>query len=361
MDWLKAYRNGNFDPELWYVCLYNEIPNRYEYTVPDNMMIDTSKISIEPIANKFKNINYCRVYNQTVINDASEAQKSQNIFDLDFNHSGYITFNADNKVIRINRDTVSIWYNNESLEDLEALAKDLFDSYNRKEENSALDKINLIKCYQGDYFTSENDIKHTVIDIDENYNDDFKEIDKTIVSFLNDRSSGLVMLHGVVGSGKTNYIRHLISTVQKEYIIVPFSIAMRLGDPDLISFITEHTDSVFILEDCEQLLEDRDDNPFNNAISTILNMADGLLSDVCNIKFICTFNADIDKIDPALLRKGRCVTKYEFEKLSADKVAKLNEKYNLGHSKIEPMTLAEVYNSNKPDYTENSNKLKIGF
>jgi hypothetical protein len=361
MDWLKAYRNGSFEPEYWYVCLYGKIPNKYEYTVPDELEIDTAKISIDAIKSKFKTINSYRLYNQTVVRSASEAQKSEEIFDFRFTDSGYLIINADNKVIRVITNCVTIWYDKDKLEDIEKLAKEVFECFESKEEESGLDKINLIKVYQGDYYTSKNDIKHTVINIEENYNNDFKKVYDDTIDFLNDRSSGLILYHGKAGTGKTNLIRHLISTVPKEYIVVPNSVATRLGDPDLIGFITDHTDSVFILEDCEQLLEDREDNPFNNAIATILNMADGLLSDVCNIKFICTFNADVDKIDPALLRKGRCVAKYEFKELSEEKVKFLNDKYNLGHKEIKPMTLAEVYNAEKPDYIEKKDELKIGF
>ena len=161
---------------------------------------------------------------------------------------------------------------------------------------------------------------------------------------------------------KTSLIRHLCSTIAKDYVIVPNSVASRLGDPDFISYITSCKDYVFILEDCEQLLVDREDNPWNNAITTILNMADGLLSDIVNIKFICTFNAAVDKIDKALLRKGRCFAKYEFKELCEEKVEKLNAKYNLGLKEIKPMTLAEIYNAEKTDYSEEENKpRKIGF
>lgn len=91
-------------------------------------------------------------------------------------------------------------------------------------------------------------------------------------------------------------------------------------------------------------------------------MADGLLSDIVNIKFICTFNATVDKIDPALLRKGRCFARYEFKELCKEKVEHLNERYELGLKEIKPMTLAEVYNSERTDYTEPEKKIKkIGF
>ena len=103
-------------------------------------------------------------------------------------------------------------------------------------------------------------------------------------------------------------------------------------------------------------------NTFGGAIANILNMSDGLLSDIFNIKFICTFNADINKVDPALLRKGRCYANYEFKELSEDKVRKLNEKYKLDLSEIKAMTLADIYNANTSDkYSENKTHKKIGF
>ena len=123
----------------------------------------------------------------------------------------------------------------------------------------------------------------------------------------------------------------------------------------------DNSNSTFILEDCEQVLMDRGINMFNGAISNILNMSDGLLSDIMNIKFICTFNADIQTIDPALLRKGRCYAKYEFKELSEDKVRDLNDKYNLGITDIKPMTLAEIYNTDKTEYSERKKQKKIGF
>ena len=168
-------------------------------------------------------------------------------------------------------------------------------------------------------------------------------------------------MYGTPGTGKTSYIRHLCTTVPKDYVVVPNSIASRLGDPDLVSFIMDNTNSVFILEDCEQLLEDRNENVFNSAITTILNMSDGLLSDVCNIKFICTFNAQISKIDPALLRKGRCIARYEFKELTEDKVHIINDKYNLNIDNIKPMTLAEIYNTDKTDYNVKKNNKRFGF
>ena len=358
--------NGNFEPELYYISLYDNIPCKYEYDVDDDYELEISEMKIDKIKHLFKNISHVRSYVADYLQNESEVKKcTETEFlwaDEAKPNQRYIVFAADNMVVYVKKNGIVIYYpEQEDVEKIAELAKTAFECFPVEVPESKEGKVNLIKVYQGDYYTSEKDVKPKTVDINENYNDDFLPIDKDITAFLKNRSSGLILLYGDMGSGKTSYIRHLISAVPKEYIIVPNSIAQRLGDPDLTSFITDHTDSVFILEDCEQLLEDREENQFNNAIATILNMADGLLSDIVNIKFICTFNAPITKIDPALLRKGRCVAKYQFGPLKADKVCVLNEKYNLGHKKIKDMTLAEVYNPDKPDYTEKTKEKKIGF
>lgn len=354
-----------FDAGLWFVVLYDKVYDLFDYEFPNDGKLDPEKIDFELIKHLFTNVIRVRRYEECNIKEQTEVEKSMSYVDKTLfedlrSNEQYLTIAADNKVIVVKTNGISIYHYGENSEYLKKLAESIYNILPKKEKDKRIPKINLIKCSQGDYYTVENDIRPTTINLDENYNDDFKPVYNDIKKFLEERCSGLVLLHGDAGTGKTSLIRHLITNVDKDYVIVPNSIASRLGDPDLVSFIVDNTDSVFILEDCEQLLEDREENSFNNAITTILNMSDGLLSDVCNIKFICTFNAQIGKIDKALLRKGRCAAKYKFDKLSVDKVRVLNEKYNLGHKKIEAMTLAEVYNSDKPDYTEKKTE-KLGF
>lgn len=123
----------------------------------------------------------------------------------------------------------------------------------------------------------------------------------------------------------------------------------------------DNKDSIFILEDCEQILMDRRENTFGGAITNILNMSDGLLSDIFNVKFICTFNADINCIDSALLRKGRCYANYEFKELSKEKTKVLLEKQGIYLDSYKPMTLAEIFNFEDKDNSNNTVAKKIGF
>lgn len=148
--------------------------------------------------------------------------------------------------------------------------------------------------------------------------------------------------------------------MDKQFILVTNAIAAHMAEPEFIAFMMENKDSIFILEDCEQILMTREENRFGGAIANILNMSDGLMSDIFNIKFICTFNTDIENIDEALLRPGRCFVNYEFKPLEAEKASKLLE--SLGHKIDESrdMTLAEIYNYKEGEVIKTIPR-KIGF
>ena len=95
-------------------------------------------------------------------------------------------------------------------------------------------------------------------------------------------------------------------------------------------------------------------------------MSDGLMSDIFNIKFICTFNADISKIDSALLRKGRCYANYTFKALDKDKVKHLSDKYNLGIKETKVVLeepVPPITPTTCPDFmfTETSFKTQLSF
>jgi ATP-dependent 26S proteasome regulatory subunit len=184
-----------------------------------------------------------------------------------------------------------------------------------------------------------------------------------VEKFIKAPGSGLIILHGLPGTGKTSYIRHLINTYEKKFVYVTQEIASRLSSPDFISFcFTKLKDSILVLEDCETLLKSRESGNRNTGLSDLLDMTDGLLSDVFNIKFICTFNEDIKNIDKALLRKGRLACKYEFGKLKKEKALKLVERLNADTSKvIGDMSLAEIYNLEDMSFDIESTRTKIGF
>jgi hypothetical protein len=141
------------------------------------------------------------------------------------------------------------------------------------------------------------------------------------------------------------------------------SMAKNLASPEFTSFLMNHTDSVFILEDCETVIKQRSMADFTSAVSSILNMSDGIMSDIFNGKFICTFNADMRSIDDAILRKGRCYAKYTFGKLDKEKAkVLLNERgITLSEDEYEDMVLADIYHYEDKNVESANKKKKIGF
>jgi hypothetical protein len=206
------------------------------------------------------------------------------------------------------------------------------------------------------------DVKKIDISIEDNYNDDFKEVHEKILKTINNKNqSGLYIFSGLSGSGKTYFLRYLASKIKKPIIFIPSDIVQSIIDPSFIRFLMDNNDSILIIEDAEPVLETRDSNR-TNAVSNILNLTDGLLSDCLNMSIICTFNTDSKNIDKALLRKGRLLINYKFEKLSIEKCRKLFEK--LGHKNInvkEPMTLADIYNYYDTNNYDKQETTKIGF
>lgn len=223
-------------------------------------------------------------------------------------------------------------------------------------------KINLLTQSRYEGITTEQlKINRVKLDIQANYNDDFTEAHETITKRLNQKNDkGLVILHGLPGTGKTSYLRFLTGKIRKKIFFLQPHIAAHITDPEFVSILIQNPNSVLIIEDAENILMNREDTG-NSVVSILLNLADGLLSDCLNLQIICTFNTSISNIDEALLRKGRLIAKYEFGKISAEKAQQLSEKLGFQTQISEPMTLAEIYNQTEKQFHQPKEKRKIGF
>ena len=189
------------------------------------------------------------------------------------------------------------------------------------------------------------------------------KISKEIIKGLNDlNKTNLVILSGDPGTGKTTFIRYLTSKLKKNIIFIAPDMVNHITDPSFIPFLMKNNDAILIIEDAEPALQSRDNLNRTGAVSNVLNLTDGLLSDCLNISIIATFNTNVKDIDNALLRKGRLLKNYKFNKLAIDKSKKLLDK--LGHKKVkvkEPMTLAEIYFYESNNNSEEFGHKKIGF
>lgn len=190
-----------------------------------------------------------------------------------------------------------------------------------------------------------------------NYLDDFPW--NELKHFCINDEPGIFLLYGEPGCGKSYCIRKLIQDCDTTFYVLDANILGSITSAAFVDFLMDEcSNCVLILEDCEKLLMDRSSS-YNPFLSTVLNLSDGLLGDGLKLKFICTFNTNIQNIDPAVLRKGRLTGKYEFKKLTVNKTNELCDQLGVPRLNKES-TLADIYNSQENDFSKKQTR-KIGF
>ena len=233
--------------------------------------------------------------------------------------------------------------------------------FKKRNNNRRKPEIRLLVSTSQGLETRRMDISKPGFSISDNYNDNFMPVHQTILSRLRKKNDkGLVLLHGMPGTGKTSYIRHLITETRKQVIFLPPNMATSISDPGLMNVLIGNPNSVFVIEDAENIIIDRNRSG-SSSVSALLNLADGLLSDCLNIQIICSFNTDLSHVDSALTRKGRLIAKYEFSELSVPKAQALSDKLGFTSVISSPMTLAAVYNQHETEFTATQQRKTIGF
>ncbi|MCS7317864.1 MAG: ATP-binding protein [Candidatus Dojkabacteria bacterium] len=179
---------------------------------------------------------------------------------------------------------------------------------------------------------------------------DFPSLENYYERFNNSEENILILI-GEPGTGKTTFLKGLLSYTKENAAVVYDKNPLRNDDIFIDWF--ESDIKYFIFEDSDQLLIPREEQ--NDIMIKFLNMADGLISNNSKKLIFTTNLKNINQIDEALLRPGRCFDILEFKKLTVEQANILAEKYNLPKVN-EEKTLAELFSSKN-----NVFKRKIGF
>ena len=245
-----------------------------------------------------------------------------------------------------------------------------------KSDKSA--KLGMVSHDGGDYYVKTFSLEGKTPDFlypDLHYGEGFENFHESLLGRLEKESKGLVLLHGEPGTGKTQYIRVLLnelSILGKSVLYVPPTFSSQLTEPGTIEFISdwiidEEKDCILLIEDAEPLLEIRQGaDGRTTGISNLLNMTDGLLNDILGLLVIATFNTEVSKIDPALLRPQRLLARKEFGKIDEMRAKDLSAKLEIPYPDLDyPVSLAEFYSVKKESgillHEVKNNKHKIGF
>jgi len=191
-----------------------------------------------------------------------------------------------------------------------------------------------------------NDDYISTLDIGLNYGTDFVKINDLIISKLKKYNSSLMLISGIKGVGKSSYIKYLSHQIGKDFpfIFIPTSYIDELISPNLLPLLLKHKNSILVLEDAEKAIVSREEQTGNESlVSTLLNLGDGILGSMLQIKIIITFNTSSVNVDSALRRKQRLSYEHEFKPLSIVDSQKLIDNLKKQYTVTEPMSLADIY------------------
>lgn len=206
--------------------------------------------------------------------------------------------------------------------------------------------------------------------IELNYGKEFIKTNENIIKLLTETNSGIIVLDGHQGTGKTAYIKYIINQLSKhkDIIYVPRFLLTEMANPDFISFLRDQRESIIILEDADEILLNREDN-LNTIIATnILSMTNGLLNDQLKIQIIATFNSERKYIDKKLLKEGKIIEDWTFKLLTPEQANLLASSLGFDGSYDKNISLADVYEDfeskgkkNKKTKIRKTNKKRVGF
>jgi len=336
----NIFGNGLLESRPFYLYYFNALPNvSFVYSINGEKALAAFR--------KERAADIIDIYLREEIGDK----------DREYKHDLALVVLKNETVVEFGDDYCEILHNGKVTAYIKEITT-LVRKYRTREKRKKFE-INLITSGERGLTLKAMEFKRTKLDLSLYYEDDFISIDQTIYKRLNTNDDkGIVLLHGVPGTGKTTYLRYLIGRLKKRVLFLSPSVAANIMQPDFIDLLIDNPNTILIIEDAENIIMDRKTTG-NSSVSNLLNLSDGLLADCMNVQVVCTFNSDLSQIDSALLRKGRLIAKYEFGKLSVPKAQQLSGKQGFNTIINQPMTIAEVMNQHEPSFEKK--EIPIGF
>ncbi len=148
--------------------------------------------------------------------------------------------------------------------------------------------------------------------VEGNYTPKVQEDYRYAINDLNSESpSGrIVIMRGPAGTGKTHLIRAMLLQVPDAmFVLISPEVVTNLAGPELLPLLMNYRGHasgpiVLVLEDADRCLVTRGDENMS-LIQSLLNLGDGILGSLLDIRIVATTNADELKLDKAVTRPGR--------------------------------------------------------
>ena len=182
--------------------------------------------------------------------------------------------------------------------------------------------------------------------------------DIDIVALLEDYLTSpepILILYGVPGVGKTCFMKHLMmdESIRSCYYVKDDH---ALESPQLWSMICSDKPTLVILDDLDNSLNPREGNP-DSFLGKMLSATDGIFP--TTTKYVISTNQNLNAIDSAIVRAGRCFDFFELNPLDRTEALTFWESQGFDKKTFESTFKGEVVT--QADIMSNIFRLKKGF
>ena len=276
---------------------------------------------------------------------------------LKSNESVYISYIAVDKLTEsaVISDITIYYSSSEDADEVNEIIKSVSE-YQVIDDSEEGHNLNVVSLSNNSIELEE--IKYDDIDIDniEEYysKQTFKDLSKWLKKSKK-QQSGLSILYGKRGTGKSSAIKYLATKLDRNLIFVPNNLVdLTINSSDFSKFLRKHENPILILDDCEMIF-----NEFftksNIIANNLMQLVDGLLSNKLSI--ITIFNVeDKSEIDHNLIECNNLIDIIEFTDLSNSEANQLSELLGYKQKHKNDIRLLDLIKNTKSD-----NKKRLGF
>lgn len=254
----------------------------------------------------------------------------------------------------VNYFTIEMWGEKSRLDELQPRIKSTFERHSYAQVNW--------------FYRGQHGIESRSIFVDNNKmikNEFYPWFKDGVDSFLTDYLASeamVLLLYGPPGTGKTSFIKYLL-TKHKLQASITYDDKILGEDHFFIDFLTDDAQDTLVIEDADVLLTDRE-RDHNSIMSKFLNVSDGIVK-IPGKKMIFTTNiTQLNTVDEALLRKGRCYAAIEFRRLNQQEAAIAANSAgieNFNERRKDTWSLADLFNDEDVPAVEAPVRTQFGF
>jgi hypothetical protein len=248
----------------------------------------------------------------------------------------------------VNITALNFYYDQEKI-DHEIFLKQLIDKYSpyttniEKEEETNFFSVQ----YEKDSFElSPIPLSNIKLDIALNYGPELIYKEENLLKKLNSLESGLFVLMGPRGSGKTHYLRYIIPHVKKKVYYYPTYLLDNIYVfNQFLNYLKKQRSVVLVLEDTDAYFSSKSNKQY---VDAVLSAVESELAKSPDLQIVLSLNIDSEEdLEEDLLNSNAVLFKHYFDRLPVRLANKLGQKLKRRSKYTQPMLLSNIYNSKK--------------